>query len=98
MAQEHLGNVEPTVAYVPRTWFKANVRSVEVQALGDLAGEAVSGTAARIEEMHTGVAGRAFGAVGAAGQAFPPVAWATVPVKAKKGRELTRSTAKRPKG
>ena len=58
------------------------MRAIEVQALGDLAGEAVSGTAARIEEMHTGVAGRAFGAVGAAGQAFPPVAWATLPVKA----------------
>jgi pimeloyl-ACP methyl ester carboxylesterase len=58
------------------------VRAIEVQALGDLAGEAVSGTAARIEEMHTEVAGRAFGAVGAAGQAFPPVAWATLPVQA----------------
>lgn len=42
------------------------MRALEVQALGDLAGDAVSGTAARIEEMHTGVAGRAFDAVGLA--------------------------------
>ena len=37
---------------------------MEVHALGQLAGEAVGGVAARIEELHTGVAGRAFEGVG----------------------------------
>jgi pimeloyl-ACP methyl ester carboxylesterase len=37
----------------------------EVRALGELAGEAVGGMATRIEEMHTGIAQRAFDGVGA---------------------------------
>jgi pimeloyl-ACP methyl ester carboxylesterase len=40
------------------------VRAAEVHAFGQLAGEAVGGVAARIEEMHNGVAGRAFEAAG----------------------------------
>jgi triacylglycerol esterase/lipase EstA (alpha/beta hydrolase family) len=40
------------------------VRAAEVHGLGQLAGEAVGGVAARIEEMHSGVAGRAFEAAG----------------------------------
>jgi pimeloyl-ACP methyl ester carboxylesterase len=36
----------------------------EVRALGELAGEAVGGLAARVGEMHSGVAGRVFKAVG----------------------------------
>jgi pimeloyl-ACP methyl ester carboxylesterase len=37
----------------------------ELRALGELAGEAIGGFAARIEEMHTGIAERAFRATGA---------------------------------
>jgi pimeloyl-ACP methyl ester carboxylesterase len=36
----------------------------EVRALGELAGEAIGGMATRIEEMHTGIAQRAFDGVG----------------------------------
>ena len=43
----------------------SDVQSQELQALGDLAGEAVGGLTARIEEMHAGIAGRAFGGTGA---------------------------------
>jgi pimeloyl-ACP methyl ester carboxylesterase len=39
----------------------------EVRALGELAGEAVGGMAARIEELHEGIAKRAFDGVGALG-------------------------------
>jgi pimeloyl-ACP methyl ester carboxylesterase len=37
----------------------------ELRALGSLAGEAIGGLAARIEETHAGIAGRAFKGVGA---------------------------------
>jgi pimeloyl-ACP methyl ester carboxylesterase len=40
------------------------MRAAEVHGFGQLAGEAVGGLAARIEEMHSGVAGRAFQSVG----------------------------------
>jgi hypothetical protein len=36
----------------------------EVRALGELAGEAVGGTAARVQDMHAGIAERVFKAVG----------------------------------
>ncbi len=35
--------------------------------MGELAGEAIGGAAARIEEMHEGIAGRVWGSLGAAG-------------------------------
>ncbi len=43
------------------------MRSDEVRAAGAVAGDAISGGAARIEELHRAVAGRAFGAVGPMG-------------------------------
>ncbi len=42
------------------------MQSREIRALGDLAGEAIGGAAARIEEMHEGIAGRVWGSLGAA--------------------------------
>jgi pimeloyl-ACP methyl ester carboxylesterase len=43
------------------------MRPDEVAALGDLAGEAAAGLTSQIREMHAGIAGRVFAAVGAAG-------------------------------
>jgi pimeloyl-ACP methyl ester carboxylesterase len=40
------------------------MRPEEIAALGDLAGEAAAGTARRIHEMHTGIAGRVWRRVG----------------------------------
>lgn len=42
------------------------MRSDEVRALGAVTGEAVSGVAARVEELHRAIAGRAFAASGPA--------------------------------
>ncbi len=42
------------------------MRQQEVRALGELAGEAIGGAAARIEEMHEGIAGRVWGSLGIA--------------------------------
>ncbi len=41
------------------------MRPQEVRALGDLAGEAIGGMAARVEDMHRGIAARVFGRMGA---------------------------------
>jgi pimeloyl-ACP methyl ester carboxylesterase len=41
------------------------MRSQEVAALGELAGDALGGFAARIEELHAGIAARVFGSLGA---------------------------------
>src|SRR5262252_6398005 len=43
------------------------MRPDEVAALGDLAGDAAAGLTSQIREMHAGIAGRVFAAVGAAG-------------------------------
>jgi pimeloyl-ACP methyl ester carboxylesterase len=40
------------------------MRPVELRAIGELAGEAVGGMAARVEDMHTGIAERVFGRMG----------------------------------
>lgn len=42
------------------------MRSQEVRAVGELAGEAIGGLAARIEEMHEGIAARVWGSLGTA--------------------------------
>ncbi len=42
------------------------MQSHELRALGELAGEAIGGAAARIEEMHEGIAGRVWGSLGVA--------------------------------
>jgi pimeloyl-ACP methyl ester carboxylesterase len=47
-------------------WCNPDVQPQELQALGELAGEAVGGITTRIEEMHAGIAERAFGGTGAA--------------------------------
>ena len=50
------------------------MRREEIEALGDLAGEAAAGAARQIHELHTGIAGRVWSRVGpaaAAGQARP---------------------------
>ena len=44
----------------------AKMRPEEIEAVGDLAGEAAAGAARQIHELHTGIAGRVLGRVGPA--------------------------------
>jgi len=53
------------------------MRPEEVNALGDLAGEAVAGLATQVREVHEGIAERVFGSLGLVGDllVLRPSAW-----------------------
>jgi hypothetical protein len=58
------------------------MRDAELLAAGELAGEGVGGLAGHVRELHGGIAGRAFSALGLAGRAFPPVGAVSSSVRA----------------